>query len=290
MPSSIPSEYPSANPSSLPSTIPSLSPSNQPTSVPSTARPEITTVVITGNSSSGPMITVGAAAFVLLASAACYLRRIENGSDDTLSLQCPTDGSDLVLGNSICHDDSSEKQKNTRDLEEGRGEPSSAYNKFMAGNINNILSVVSMAEKFTRQRDGESDQSSVANPEEDTPKACKPVRVISRLSPMFSPMKEVRIKMNERKRRNLAEKNKSRSMLFLASPPDRSIPGYDMKKCISDSDSSETVTKSSPTAYMNDGVKVKMEHGTEICETSLAAYQHSGNTVNAPSVDQEDCF
>ena len=287
MPSSIPSEYPSANPSSLTSTIPSLSPSNQPTSVPSAARPEITTVVITGNSSSAPLITVGAAAFMLLASAACYLRRRDNGSDDTLSLQCPTDGSDLVLGNSISHDDSSKKQ----DLEEGKREPSSAYNKFMAGNINNILSVVSMAEKFTRQRDGESEQSSsVANPEEDTPKACKPVRVISRLSPMFSPVREFSIKMNERKRRNLAAKNKSKSVLCLDSPPDGSILGYDMKKCISDSDSSEKVTKSSPTAYMNDGVKVKMEHGTEICETSLATFQHSGPTITAPSVDQEDSF
>ncbi len=113
------------------------------------------------------------------------------------------------------------------DLEEGKGGPNSVYNKLMAGNIN-IMTVVDMAEAihvpniFTRQKEKVSesdDKQSVVDPVEVTPKASKPVRIISRLSPMFSPMKEFSIKMKEQNKRSLAANNqKSRSMACLDLP------------------------------------------------------------------------
>ena len=65
----------------------------------------------------------------------------------------------------------------------------------MAGNINNIVE-----ELFARQKQNKDtdDKQSMADSVELTPKASKPVRVISRLSPMFSPMREFSIKMNSK--------------------------------------------------------------------------------------------
>lgn len=275
-PSFFSSEYPSANPSFEPSTNPSLSPSNQPTSIPSAAQPEIattTTIDIKTGKSDGNLLAVGAACFVLVASTTLYLRRRQHNSD----LQCPTDqndkypqyGYDEGTPNSSDSVDSAgtgelstTKEKHTKvddvDLEDGRGGPNSVYNKLMARKIN-IMTVVDMAEAihvprlFTRQKEKViDDKQSVSDSVEVTSKACKPVRVISRLSPMFSPKKES-IKMKEQKRRSLAANNqKSRSMACLASPP--MIHG---SSCDSDSAASSSGTIPTSCIKNDDDVQAK---------------------------------
>ena len=189
------------------------------------------------------MVAVGAICFILMASTAFHLRRRKNNSDES-DLQCSNDqidkdqqhGSDAVAPNSSDSVDeagagkwSTNQRKSKKvdfiDLEGGREEPNSVHNKRVAGNIN-IMTVVDMAESiyvpklFTRQKKVTDDKQSVADAMDVTPKACKPVRLISRLSPMFSPTKEFSIKMKEQKRRSLAanNQNRSRSMACLDIP------------------------------------------------------------------------
>lgn len=200
-----------------------------PTSIPSAAQPGPRTMVMMGESG-GNILAVGAVCFILLASStAFYLRRRTNKSNLSDHNEKYTQyGSDTVAPNKSDSIDvavtgklSINKETNTKlddaDLEEGRGGPVSVYNKLMAGNINNIVE-----ELFARQKQNKDtdDKQSMADSVELTPKATKPVRVISRLSPMFSPMREFSIKMNEEKRRSLAANyQKRRSMACLDSTP-----------------------------------------------------------------------
>ena len=217
-----------------------------------------------------------------MATTAFHLRRRKNNLD-TSDLQCSQNdqsgnrlqySSDSVVAISSDSVDTAgaakcstnkgrDKKVDDVDLEDGRGDPSSVYNKRMAGNINNIMAVVNMTEAihvpkmFMRQREKVSDaddKKSVVDSVEVTPKACKPVRLVSRLSPMFSPMKEFSIKMKERKRRSVtANYHKSRSVACLDLP---SMHGSSLDS----EDSATSTSELKPTS----SVKNEVTQGNEV--------------------------
>eukprot|EP00985_Skeletonema_marinoi_P019945 scaffold11616_cov76-Skeletonema_marinoi.AAC.2 len=110
------------------------------------------------------------------------------------------------------------------------------------------MTVVDMAESihvpklFTRQKKVTDNKQSVDDAVDVTPKACKPVRLISRLSPMFSPTKEFSIKMKEQKRRSLAanNQNRSRSMACLDIPSMTHDCSVDSEDSATNSNTSES--------------------------------------------------
>lgn len=246
-----------------------MSPSNSPTSIHTTAQQpkEISTKVIFKTDSSGrSAVAVGGVCFILMACTAFHLRRRQNNSEisDLQStkndrsdnhLQYSSDSVVAISSDSVDRAGAAKCSKNKVvddvDLEEGRRDPNSVYNKLMAGNINNIMAVMDMADAihvpkmFTKQKEKvsnpDADDKKSVDSVEVTPKASKPVRVISRLSPMFSPMKEFSIKMKERKRRSLtADYQKSRSMACLDLPSTHSGSNVDSE----DSASSTSECKS----------------------------------------------
>lgn len=221
-------------------------PSNTPTPTHSAAQPKetIAKVIFKTDSSGRSAVAVGGVCFILMACTAFHLRRRRNNLDisglqstkNDLSdnhLQYSSDSVVAISSDSVDRAGAAKCSKNKVvddvDLEEGRRDPNSVYNKLMVGNINNIMAVMDMTDAihvpkmFTRQKEKvsnpDADDKKSVDSVEVTPKACKPVRVISRLSPMFSPMKEFSIKMKERKRRSLtADYQKSRSMACLDLP------------------------------------------------------------------------
>eukprot|EP00984_Skeletonema_dohrnii_P026598 scaffold15952_cov101-Skeletonema_dohrnii-CCMP3373.AAC.2 len=110
------------------------------------------------------------------------------------------------------------------------------------------MTVVDMAESihvpklFTRQKKAIDDKQPVTDAVDVTPKACKPVWLISRLSPMFSPTKEFSIKMKEQKRRSLAanNQNRSRSMACLDIPSMTHDCSVDSEDSATNSNTSES--------------------------------------------------
>eukprot|EP00986_Skeletonema_menzelii_P019023 scaffold27052_cov169-Skeletonema_menzelii.AAC.11 len=121
----------------------------------------------------------------------------------------------------------------------------------------NMTEAIHVPKMFMRQREKVSDaddKKSVVDSVEVTPKACKPVRLVSRLSPMFSPMKEFSIKMKERKRRSVtANYHKSRSVACLDLP---SMHGSSLDS----EDSATSTSELKPTS----SVKNEVTQGNEV--------------------------
>jgi hypothetical protein len=249
------------------------------------------------------MLAMGAVCLILVASTAFYLRRRQNNSNFS-NLQCPSDpndkypqyGSDAVAPNKPDSVDgagtlkrSTKNEKNTKvddvDLEDGRGGTNSVYNKLMAGNINIMAQAIHVPKLFTRQKEKKADdKQSVADSVEVTPKASKPVRVISRLSPMFSPMRELSIKMNEKKRRSLtANYQKSRSMACLGSPP--MMQGSSCDSDSVDDDEQEQVKK---VTGIEESYEAKLTNHERVDAKALSSRHLAGSDSAASSPEPAD--